>query len=400
MKYIVIVPDGAADYPLEELRNKTPLEVARTTNLDFMAQNGFTGLVKTIPDSLSPGSDVGNLALLGYDPQKCYSGRAPLEAASLGIELKENEIAFRCNLVTVEGHTMEDYSAGHIPSKEASILIETLNKEMNEPDMKFVAGKSYRHLLIMKVLNVDALLKLQCTPPHDILGKDITKHFPEGPQSLIILKLMEKSRKILENHGINKVRVDLGENTANMIWLWGQGIKPQLPLFKDKHGLKGGIISAVDLINGIGRLTDLKVIQVPGITGYYDTNYNGKAQYALEALKDNDFVFIHIEGPDEAGHNGDAKAKIQCIEHIDREIIGTVLNHFDKNDNFRIMVLPDHPTPVSLRTHARDPVPFVMYGKGIPKDSAEQYNEKTAKEKGLKFKSGEELMEFFLKKHL
>jgi len=400
MKHIVIVPDGMTDYPLEELGHKTPLEAARTPRMDFLARHGRVGLVRTIPGKMQPGSDVGNLSVMGYDPKKYFCGRAPLEAANLGIVLAENEVAFRCNLVTITDSRMEDYSAGHIPTQEASILIETLNRQMEEESARFVAGKSYRHLLVLKVRNPKDYLKIACTPPHDILDKEIAKYLPKGTAAKLLLKLMEKSKSILENHSVNKVRVDLKENPANMIWLWGQGARTELPSFQEKFGVEGGIISAVDLVNGIGRLAGLEVIKVPGITGYYDTNYLGKATYALKALETKDFVFIHIEGPDEAGHNGDFKAKVTCLERIDREIIGTILDHFDPGADIRVLVLPDHPTPVRLRTHARDPVAFVMYGKSVPLDSAEAFSENTAKEKGLKFKSGAELMEYFMRRYL
>ena len=400
MKYIVIVPDGMADYPVDELGNKTPLEVAHATNMDYLAKQGFCGLVQTIPNGMPPGSDVGNLALLGYDPKKYLTGRAALEAASMGIELAPDEIAFRCNLVTVENNKMSDYSAGHIPTKEASILIDSLNKEIGAGEFKFYPGKSYRHILVIKSHKINEFKKIKTVPPHDIAGKDIKNYLPQGRQSEHLLRLMEHSKKIFADHSVNNVRLDLKENPATMIWLWGQGTRPQLPAFKEKYGISGAIISAVDLVTGIGRLAGLEVIDVPGATGYYDTNYAGKAEYALKALKNHDFVFIHIEAPDEAGHNGDAKAKMSCIEKIDREIVGAVINHFDGKDDVRIMVLPDHPTPVSLRTHTNNPVGFVISGKGISPNGVAEFNEKTTKEKGLKFKSGEELMEFFIKKHL
>ncbi len=388
------------DLPLEELGDKTPLEVAHTINMDYMAQNGMTGLVSTIPKKMAPGSDVGNLSVMGYDPKKYFTGRAPLEAANIGIELAEDEIAFRCNLVTIADQAMKDYSAGHISTKEAAELIDTLNEQTKEEGVRFVAGKSYRHLLIMKVRNVQDFLKIKCTPPHDIHGKGIERYLPQGQGSKMLLKLMEKSITILKGHSVNNVRLDLKENPANYIWLWGQGIKPKLPLFKEKFRVNGAIISAVDLVNGIGRLAGLEVLDVPGITGYYDTNFAGKAEYALNALKTKDFVFIHVEAPDEAGHNGDAKAKIQAIENIDREIVGPVLNHFDKYDDFRVLVLSDHPTPVSLRTHTSDPVAFAMYGKGIARDGSSAFNETIAEEHGIKFKTGEKLVDYFMQKYI
>ncbi len=400
MKYIVIVPDGMFDNPIEQLGQKTPLEVARKTNMDHMAQNGFTGLVQTIPDKMKPGSDIGNMAILGYDPSVHHTGRAPLEAANQNIILAQDEIAFRCNLVTIVDEQMADYSAGHISTKEAAVLMEAISRQLGSKEIKFIAGKSYRHLLVLKVNDPQKYMEIKTTPPHDISGKKIKSFLPQGEGSQVLLDLMEKSKGVFQNHSINQVRLDLKENPATMIWLWGQGTKPDLPLFKTKFGIAGSIISAVDLVNGIGRLAGLEIIDVPGVTGYYDTNYLGKAEYALSSLKKKDFVYIHIEAPDEAGHSGDLKAKIAAIERIDKDIVGTVLNHFDANDDVRILLLPDHPTPVELRTHTSDPVGFIMYGKGIPKDGSPDYSERTAKEKGLKFKSGEALMECFIKKYL
>jgi len=400
MKYIVVVPDGMADQPLEELGNKTPLEVARTTNMDYMAQHGAVGLVRTIPKKMSPGSDIGNMALMGYDPKACHTGRAPLEAANLDIHLADDEVAFRCNLVTIIDQKMHDYSAGHIRTKEASILINALNEKMDLSGVKFYTGKSYRHLVVLKARNPKTYCEIKTVPPHDILGKTITTYLPQGPESQMPLKLMEKSKTILGEHSVNQVRVDLGENPANMIWLWGQGTSPHLPPFKEKFGATGAIISAVDLVNGIGRLAGLDVINVPGITGYYDTDYKAKAEYALEALKSHDFVYIHIEAPDEAGHNGDIEEKVKAIERIDKDILGPILNHYGKGNDVRILVLPDHPTPLNLRTHTDDPVGYVMYGKGVEHNGCSIFNEHTAKDKGLIFKSGEELITHFMTKHL
>ncbi|MBI5150135.1 MAG: cofactor-independent phosphoglycerate mutase [Candidatus Omnitrophica bacterium] len=398
MKYIVIVPDGMADYPVKKLGNKTPLEVARRPNMDFMAQHGTVGLVQTIPDGMNPGSDIGNMAILGYDPKICHTGRAPLEAANQNIILQDDEVAFRCNLVTIGSGKMVDYSAGHIPTKEAGILIDALNKEIVQEGIKFYPGKSYRHLLVMKTNKIQDYLALKTYPPHDILNKEVQQHLPKGRGAEMLLMLMEKSRKIFESHPVNQVRGDLKENQANMIWLWGQGVRPNLPSFDQKFGVSGAIISAVDLVNGIGRLAGLEIIDVPGITGYYDTNYSGKAEYALAALKKHDLVYIHIEATDEAGHNGDAQAKVDCIEKIDQHVVGTILNYFDKRDDVRVLLLPDHPTPVELRTHSSDPVCFVMYGKGVVPDGAGQFTETAAREKGLKFASGEALMMKFLGK--
>ena len=399
MKYIVIVPDGMADYPIARIGNKTPLEAARTPNMDFLAQQGVVGLVQTIPDGMKPGSDIGNMAILGYDPKVCHTGRASLEAANQNIILADDEVAFRCNLVTVADHKMIDYSAGHIPTQEATILIEALNREIVQEGMKFYPGKSYRHLLIVKGNRVKEYMQVKTHPPHDIIDQDIRNFLPgKAPAAEMLLMLMEKSKTIFERHPVNQVRADLKEHPATMIWLWGQGVRPNLPSFEQKFGVRGGIISAVDLVNGIGRLAGLEVIDVPGITGYYDTNYFGKAQYAIESLKKNDFVYVHIEATDEAGHNGDLNAKISCIERIDREIIGTILDYFGQYEDVRILVLPDHPTPVELRTHTADPVCFVMYGKDVQPDAAPRFTETLAKEKGLKFASGEALLKKFVTK--
>ncbi len=397
MKYIVIVPDGMADYPIARIGNKTPLEAAKTPNMDFLAQQGMVGLVQTIPEGMKPGSDIGNMAILGYDPKTCHTGRAPLEAANQNIILADDEVAFRCNLVTVADHKMIDYSAGHISTKEATILIEALNREVVQEGIKFYPGKSYRHLLVVKGNRVKEYMQVKTHPPHDIIDQDIRDFLPgKAPAAEMLLMLMEKSKTIFEGHSVNQVRADLKEHPATMIWLWGQGVRPNLPSFEQKFGVRGSIISAVDLVNGIGRLAGLEIIDVPGITGYYDTNYSGKAQYALESLKRNDFVYVHIEAPDEAGHNGDLDAKISCIERIDREVIGTVLNYFGQYGDARILVLPDHPTPVELRTHTSDPVCFVMHGKDVQPDGAPRLTEALAKEKGLKFASGEALLKKFM----
>jgi 2,3-bisphosphoglycerate-independent phosphoglycerate mutase len=399
MKYIILVPDGLADEPLKELGGKTPMEAARTPNMDYLAQNGFSALTQTIPDGMPPGSDIGNLALMGYDPQKNFSGRASLEAANLGIKLKNDEVVFRCNLVTVNDGIMKDYSAGHISSDEAKNLIEHLERAIDWPDLRFYPGKSYRHLMVIKTINVPGMLAIKTTPPHDIIDKTINAYLPAGPQSDSLVKIMERSKKILGVHQINKIREDEGENPANMVWLWGQGAHPDLPLFKNVYGLSGAVISAVDLVNGIGRLAGLDVIDVPGANGYYDTNYKGKAKYALNALKNHDFVYVHVEATDEAGHNGDWKAKVECCEHFDREIVGPMIKFFGKAEGVRILVCPDHPTPVAKRAHDRSPVPFVMWGEGIEANGLKNYSEKAAAAQGLRFKSGQEMVQFFLRRN-
>jgi len=397
MKYIVLVPDGVADEPVSQLGGKTPLQAAQTPNMDFLAAHGLSALVQTIPDGMPPGSDIGNLSLMGYDPKINFSGRAPLEAASLGIKIKNDEVAFRCNLITEQNGLMDDYSAGHISTEEAQVLIEYLQRVIDWPDVRFYPGKSYRHLMVFKTINVNGLLNVKTVPPHDILNKPIEEYLPKGPQSDILLKLMEKSKKILSEHQVNNVRLDLKEKPANMIWLWGQGSRPNLPLFKTRYGLSGSVISAVDLVNGIGSLAGLEIIHVPGANGYYDTNYKGKAEYALRSLNTHDFVYVHVEATDEAGHNGDYKAKCECIERFDDLVVGAVRKYLKNNHSVRVLVTPDHPTPIVKRTHTSDPVPFVMYGPGIESNGTKLYSEQEAGVKGIKFHSGEEMMQFFLK---
>lgn len=401
MKYIIILTDGMWDHPVEKLGGKTPLQAALTTNMDYMARNGLVAQVQTIPEGMHPGSDIGNMAILGYDPKIYHTGRAPLEAANMNIMIADHQVAIRCNFVTIEDQKMVDYSAGHITTKEADVLIRDLNQALEGDGIAFHTGKSYRHLCVMTAPDPQTFCRIKTVAPHDILNKNIKNYLPSGKGAEPLLRAMEKAAAVLENHAINAVRRDLAENPANQIWLWGQGTKPHLPDFRNKHGLKGGIISAVDLINGIGRLAGLEIIDVPGITGYYDTNYQGKADYALEALKSGmDFVYIHIEAPDEAGHNGDACAKIRAIEDIDKHIVGTILNTYGRHDEARILLLPDHPTPVSLRTHTNEPVGFVMYGKNIEPNGCEVFDEDTAAAKGLMFTSGEALLNCFLKKPL
>ena len=399
MKYIVLVGDGMADYPIRELGEKTPLEVAKIPNMNYLAKNGKVGLIHTIPKDFSPASDVANLSILGYDPIKYYSGRGPLEAANMGIVLGPDDIAFRCNVVTIDQEKMVDYSAGHISSEEASTLIKFLDKNLGSDKVRFYPGVSYRHLMVVRDKPLrEALLKIKCFPPHDIMGLRIKEHLPKGEGSEFLIKLMEDSKPLLAGHEINRVRIDLKENPANMIWLWGQGVETDMPKFKDKFGVEGSVISAVDLIKGIGKIVGLNVIDIPGATGYYDTNYQGKAKYALNSLKDRDFVFVHVEAPDEAGHNGDLRAKIGAIENFDRFVVGAILDRLKKLKNFRLAVLPDHPTPVSLRTHTAEPVPFAVYGKDIEPDETPVFSEAAVKNSKFVFERGHELMEYLIKK--
>ncbi len=401
MKYAILVGDGMSDYPVPELDNKTPLEVAKIPNMNDMVKHGTIGLVKTVPSGMKPASDVANLSIIGYEPKTYYTGRGPLEAANIGVELAENEIAFRCNLITANNNVMSDYSAGHISDKESKTLLECLDQKLGSDSIKFYHGKSYRHLVVIKTRSKEELrdlMKTVCTPPHDISGKNISGYMPKGKLADILLKLMKESRAILEKHEINKVRIDLGENPANMIWLWGQGSNPNMPTFKGMFGLEGSVISAVDLVNGIGKLVGLEVIKVPGATGYYDTNYQGKGEYAVRALEKKDFVFVHVEAPDEAGHNGEVREKIKAIENFDKYVVGAVWKALRETEDFRIMVLSDHATPVVIRTHVSDPAPFVMVGNGVGHNDFDVFSEANAKASKVKFKSGASLTDAFIKK--
>ncbi|MFH0739112.1 MAG: cofactor-independent phosphoglycerate mutase [Candidatus Omnitrophota bacterium] len=397
MKYIILVADGMADYPIKELDGRTPLEVARKPNMDFIAKTGTLGRIKTIPDKMSPASDVANISILGYDPREFYTGRGPLEAANLGIELDDDDVAFRCNLITASGDEMVDYSAGHISSHEAALLIKSIDQKLGSGELKFYPGVGYRHLMLVKKGALENLEEAKCVPPHDIIGGSISKNLPKGSSADFLIKLMQESRTILESHEVNTVRVDLKENPGNMIWLWGQGKKPNMPSFKDKYGLSGSVISAVDLIKGLGKYLGLDVIKVAGATGYYDTNYKGKAKAALKALEEKDFVFLHVEAPDEAGHNGDLREKIAAIERIDQLVLGTILDAYKRKRNFRILVLPDHATPIALRTHVTDEVCFGMFGKDIMGKGFLNYSEKEAKKSELYFENGHELMGYFIR---
>ncbi len=397
MKYVVIVGDGMPDYGRRELGGQTPLHYARKPFMDQLASNGVLGLVKTVPEGCQPGSDVANLSILGYDPVKYYTGRSPFEAISMGIELGEEDVAFRCNFVTLSDDEsfvekqMLDYSAGEISTQEAKILIGELAKELASEQLSFFPGISYRHLMIWK----KGPDNLQLTPPHDIHNQKIKDYLPRGEGASVLLKLMEKSNTILPFSAVNINRKKKGNKVANSIWLWGQGKKPSLVPFTEKYGLKGAVISAVDLIKGMGLCIGLEVIDVEGATGNLHTNYRGKAEEALAALeRGNDFVFIHIEAPDEAGHQGNVRDKVEAIEKIDEYVLGTLKRGLDRYSDYKVMVLADHYTPVSLRTHTSEEVPFFIYQKSKP-GKGNSFHELTAKAAGMYIEEGFRLMDFF-----
>lgn len=402
MKYIVILGDGMADYPQKALNGKTPLEVANKPAIDELAKKGMVGLCKTIPEGMKPGSDVANLSVLGYNPHDCYTGRSPLEAASIGISLKDTDVTARANLVTLSGEDgyenkrMIDYSAGEISTAEAKQLVEYLAEHLNNEKYKFYAGISYRHCLVID----NGVIAGDLTPPHDITGKPIKNYLPTSKQGEVYLEFMKKSYELLKDHPINKERVKQGKNPANSLWFWGEGTKPQLENFEKRYGIKGGMISAVDLLKGIAKLTGLRGIEVEGATGNYDTNFTGKANACLDGLNSGlDYVYIHMEAPDECGHHGDTEHKVWSIEQIDKQVVKPIVEQLEKKgEHFRMLICPDHPTPLCLMTHVSDPIPFVIYDSKLSQSGAQGYTEQFAKDTGLFLSSGVELMQTFLKK--
>ncbi|HEY3307067.1 MAG TPA: cofactor-independent phosphoglycerate mutase [Desulfuromonadaceae bacterium] len=398
MKVIILLGDGMSDVAYDDLGKKSPLEAAKTPNMDFLAQHGLVGLAKTVPDGLPPGSDVANLSVFGYDPRSCYTGRSPLEAISMGVSLGPDDVAFRMNLVTLRAHGakiyMDDFSAGHISTEEGRELVNALQKELGSAEFEFYPGVGYRHLMVWR----GGKDGMQATPPHDITGKAILEHLPQGDGAAAIVNIMNHSQMVLHNHPLNKLRKEQDKHCANSVWLWGHGKTPRIDSFKSKFGLNGAVISAVDLIKGIGLCAGLDVIDVPGATGYIDTNYLGKAQAALAALEDYDFVYVHVEAPDEASHSGRMDHKIQAIEDFDRQVVGTVLEGIKKFGDYAILCTPDHPTPVKLMTHTSDPVPFIAYRGGAGQaNGASAYSEEQAKATGLVVE-GHKLIEMLLKK--
>ena len=395
MKYIVLLGDGMADESLEELSGRTPLEHAHTPNMDALAQKGEVGLMETVPQGFHPGSDVANLSVFGYDPATCYSGRSPLEAASMGVELGPEDVAFRLNLVTLLPHYgklyMEDFSAGHITTAEARELIATLQEELGGDEFHFYPGVSYRHLMVWK----GGKDKLTFTPPHDLTHHSIEDHLPRGEGAEILINLMTSSQMLFKGHPVNDRRMDADLAPANSIWLWGHGRAPRMETMKEKFGVNGAVISAVDLIKGIGVCAGLDIIEVPGATGYLDTNYRGKAEAALEALKTRDFVYLHVEAPDEAAHSGNLQDKIAAIEAFDELVVGTVLAGLPALGDHRVLVLPDHPTPVRKMTHTLDPVPYILFGsaqESPPVGKVAGYSEKAAHSTGLHLREGHAMM--------
>ncbi len=402
MKYAVILGDGMADIPVPELCGKTPLQSANKPYMDYIAKNGITGIVKTIPDSLPPGSDVANLSVMGYDPLKYYTGRSPLEAVSIGVKLKANDTAFRCNFVCLSDEEsyakkiMKDYSSDEISTEEAGVLIEFLKQNLTYPRIILYKGISYRHCMVWEDAP-SSFIPSPLTPPHDILDRRIDQYLPSCSNGALLLDIMKKSYCLLKDHPINESRVRRGLRPANSVWFWGEGRKPALDSFKTKYSLNASVISAVDLVKGIGICAGMKSVDVPGATGNFHTDYRAKGQAVLNEFESGaDFVYIHIEAPDECGHRNELDNKIRSIELIDEHIAGPIIRYFSGKENYRIMVLPDHPTPLSLRTHTREPVPFAMYGSGIKASGINGYDEVNAEKSGFRLNSGTALMENFI----
>jgi 2,3-bisphosphoglycerate-independent phosphoglycerate mutase len=396
MKYVVIQGDGMSDFPVESLGGITPLEKASTPNMDRIAAEGRLGLTRTIPKGMPSGTDVGTMSILGYDPTRYHTGRSPIEAASMGIDLGDEDVAFRCNLVTLDRSgpeaVMDDFTAGHVTTEDATRILESLQAELGSDELEFHAGVSYRHCLVWH----GGPDSTSTTPPHDITDQVVTPHLPAGDRADRIAEVVAAAREVIAGHAVNAERDARGEKPVTDIWLWGQGRRPAVPTLRERYGLSGGLITAVDVVGGLGRLAGLDRIEVPGITGFIDTNYVGKGEYALAALEQHDFVFIHVESTDEAGHMGDADLKVKAIEDLDEKVIGTVLDGIERYGEYRILVLPDHATPVSTKTHADDPVPFAIYDSESTSGSGRAYTEKEAAETGDFVEEGHVLLGQFL----
>lgn len=402
MKYLVMLCDGMADLPFAALNDKTPMELANKPCMDALAKKGEVGLVKTVQDGMKPGSDVANLAVLGYDAKKYYSGRSPLEAASIGIDLKSTDVTFRCNLVTLSDEaeysdkTMVDYCADDISSAEAKILIEYVQEKLGNETFSYYPGVSYRHCLVWDNGIVEGH---NLTPPHDITDRPIKEYIPQGENVAELYDMMKKSYELLKDHPVNLERIKRGKRPANSIWLWGEGTKPALDSFMDKFNKKGSMISAVDLLKGIAICADMNSVDVDGATGYIDTNFEGKCKAAIEEFKNGqDLVYIHVEAPDECGHRGEAENKVKAIEIIDEKILTPVVEFLRTYDDFAVLVCPDHPTPLCIKTHSSDPVPYLIYSSKNEIDGADTFTEATAKASGNYIAEGYTMMEYFLTK--
>lgn len=400
MKYVVVLCDGMADYPVPALGGKTPMMVAKKPHIDALAAKAEVGLVRTVAPGLKPGSDVANMSVLGFDPHRFYTGRSPLEAASIGIDMKDSDVSLRTNLVTLSDKgepfadkVIEDYCADDISTEEARQLIEAVQAAFGGGEYDFYTGVSYRHCLIWHGGTTELG---NMTPPHDITGKVIGPHLSTAETARPLLEMMEKSFDLLKDHPVNKARVAAGRRPANCIWLWGEGKRPALRPFEALYGIKGGMVSAVDLLKGIANCADMEVAEVPGATGYIDTDFEGKAKAALDLLTRNDLVYVHFEAPDECGHRNEPENKVKAIEMIDSRVLPILEEGLEQYEDYKILLLPDHPTPIVTRTHASDPVPYLLYQKSAPKTGVDTINEETAKATGIYMENGPAMMPHFL----
>lgn len=410
MKYLIVVPDGSADNPIDSLGGKTPLEAAELPCMDSLASRGEIGSARTVPEGISPGSDSANLSVMGYDPRRYLTGRSPLEAASIGLEMTDSDISFRANLITVdpdgaeeyEDFVVRDHAAGDITTEEAAELVEALNDKLAEDGLYIHLGTGYRQCMIVDRSHPNGHTDYKCVPPHDILDKRAGEYLPKGKGADHLINMMKESYEILKDHPVNKARIARGLNPANSLWIWGQGTRPQLPDFNEKYGVDGAVISAVDLIKGIALFAGLEVLKVDGINGTKHTNFSGKAEAAIEAYRNGkNFIYMHIEGTDECSHQGDLTGKIKCAEDIDSKVVKPIYEYLrDSGDDFKILVIPDHRTPLAIRTHSSDPVPFLIYDsrKETPEDLRKQFNERAAMESDNHYKDGFILTDHFFEK--
>lgn len=406
MKYLIVVPDGAADDPIPSLGNKTPLEVADLPTFDELASKGEVGTCRTVPEGISPGSDSANLSVMGYDPRVYLTGRSPLEAGALGVDMKDVDESFRVNFITVEpvesgryeDFIIKDHAAGDITTEEAAVLLEDVKKEFSKDNIKFYLGTQYRHCMIIS----NQKTQCQFVPPHDVLERTTGEYLPKGRDEALFIEMTKRSYEFLSKHPINQDRIARGLNPANSIWIWGQGTRPNLPNLNEKYGVNACVISAVDLIKGIGHFAGVEKVEVEGATGNIHTNFEGKAQAAIQAYKDGkDFVYLHLEGTDECSHQGSLENKIKCAEYIDKRCVKAVIEYLrESGERFKVLVVPDHRTPLSIRTHSSDPVPYVIYDSGAekPTDESRQFNEKSAYASGNHFEDGYKLTDYFLNK--
>ena len=410
MKYLIVVPDGSADNPIDSLGGKTPLEAAELPCMDSLASRGEIGSARTVPEGISPGSDSANLSVMGYDPRRYLTGRSPLEAASIGLEMTDSDISFRANLITIdpdgaeeyEDFIVRDHAAGDITTEEAAELVEALNDKLAEDGLYIHLGTGYRQCMIVDRSHPNGHAEYKCVPPHDILDKRAGEYLPKGKGADHLISMMKESYEILKDHPVNKARIARGLNPANSLWIWGQGTRPQLPDFNEKYGVDGAVISAVDLIKGIALFAGLEVLKVDGIDGTKHTNFSGKADAAIEAYKNGkNFIYMHIEGTDECSHQGDLAGKIKCAEDIDSKVVKPIYEYLrDSGDDFKILVIPDHRTPLAIRTHSSDPVPFLIYDsrKETSPDRRKQFNERAAMESDNYYEDGFTLADYFFEK--